>query len=814
MTSTELNTYTPFSPSSESVINVDIAARGAENAGLPNQNLPDLVVEPVSMDMAHMLGRPTFLAQYTLTDSNASVEIPDPFVTWFADQRVNTYLKPYGYLRGKFKILLDVTGTPFQYGAFRFFLRPLPVADLVSFGNVSRPRFLIDDVSHATQVPHVDIDLSAVGKYELTCPLVSNLGWLPISNPPFGNSYILAAGWVPLSPYQTTAPPFRPFNLNIYAWMEDVEVCVGVPLQSERTAEASTTAAGSIATMAMRQYQLFKSKYDTTFDLMSRVAPPVLSAMGFSKPLVTDQVGAVVARANTDFAATRASRFFGYKSGTDPLGGLAVNPALVGLGSEEDTKIINIAQRWGYVGRYLWEGTTNRTGPLARIMVTPVLATQPGSTNLTVPTPLAFAAAPFMWWGGGIEYKITVWASPFHKGTLRIVHVPGSTTVSSSSFNANLSRVPSKILDVCGKTETTFCADWKKPVPFISVNTPAAVAPMTPNLIQTFIPSTSTTYVDTVMNGQLQIFVEAPLVSSNSTVPPVYIVVECRACPDFRVARPYITNVNSYKATFDNTAPAVLPADAEDEPLEMQSERVPYLVSVGEAIEDVKELAKVMTPAMTVSCTAGSLAANFFGAYEFLVPAYPPIPSNASQTPFQIVVASNCSATMTGYTYASWFEQAFLAQRGGYRAALQVHNTNSFKSWVSAGLGWAASGFGYSAWDLATATGTPSQGYALFEGVNSDLTTPLSNASHGAYEVELPSINPTFFRNAFGGAFFKPTTQANRRGPVLGMRVSAFTGTANTVAALALAPTTIWMGAADDYSLSGFNFVPPLGLAN
>jgi len=275
-------------------------------------------------------------------------------------------------------------------------------------------------------------------------------------------------------------------------------------------------------------------------------------------------------------------------------------------------------------------------------------------------------------------------------------------------------------------------------------------------------------------------------------------------------------------------APAIVPAslpiptlvdESEDEEetlvrAEAQSALVPYQVSIGEVVDDIKELTKTMCASYTFALRqATAFQPNFFVAGEVSVPAYPPIPSTQGQNPWLVILTSNVSSVITGFTYSSWFESAFFAQRGGYRVALQQNTSSTaIKSWLAAGVGWNATGAGLSAWNFNTATTGSNNGYALFEGVNSDLTTPQASVGNGLYEMELPSVNPAFYRNAYssGGTNIGVTSLA--RGPSLGMRVSAYTGNNTFTADIALPPVTVWFGTADDYSLAGFNYIPAVVL--
>lgn len=808
MSSTEINTNIPYTPPETIVGNIEMQMDLDESSGVSSSGVPKMVVENSQLGISDVLGRPIRVQTWTVTDAVAPSGW-NFFHAWLAQALPQRYLTPYVYLRGTFKMRFDVSGTPFQYGNFMFWAYAQPPKDLVSFGTDSRVLFDGGKPYQPYQVSNVKIDLSAVGSYELSVPLVSPTGWINLRSSIQETGSIVWAGYQAVTPLQTVSPPFRPFNVNVYCWMEDVEVSVSA--QSERDAMGANKGLGSIVDKFRKLSTSYAGPLSTAMELLDKVPRPVSQAMGFSKPLVVDQVGAVVARANTDFAATESARFFGYRSGTDPLGGVAIPPGAAGFVGADETRISSLCQRNGLLGVYQWVPTALTGTVLTTVFVNP--CTVPYTDNSYWTTPLSMTAAPFLFWGGGLKYKLTVWASPFHKGTLRLIHSPLGAAASSDT-----SRVESKIVEVCGKTEFEFCADWKKPVPFIPVSDSIGIKPMDVQLVTTFKALTGQTYNGNINNGSLIILVEAPLVSSNSTVPPVYFTLEVAGCPDFRVARPNITNVNSYKAVqgpmwksaaLVSTMPDLV-AENEGETYAQSGEDVPYRISFGEVVADIKEVTKILVPAVTYSPIGPSTPANSLAATEFCVPAYPWIPSTTSGStngPFAVVVDATSSVCYTGFTYASWFETMFWAQRGGYRVAIQSFAKS--KAWLTAGEAWANPGSQYRAWNMGTAAGTYGTGYSLFEGVNSDLTTPLATVGAGLYEMELPSVNPGFFRNAQASTFWTPGMVPGLRGPVLAIRQAAYNELGIETEA-ALPPITVWSGTADDYSLAGFAFTPQL----
>jgi hypothetical protein len=771
------------------------------------------MVNEVGASMPDVLSRPVRINSWTVTSSTAPQGV-NFFQSWRSDPVVTSYLKPYRRLRGKFCMRFDVTGTPFQFGMFLIWAFPQPCYDPNDFGQNKRVAFDGAEPYQAYTVPHVKIDLSKSGSYSLSTPLLAPFGWVEIGP----NDTVAVTGAViwggytyVANPGTTSGDPFRPFNINVYAWMEDYEVAVIA--QSERVAAFATKAKESIVG-AVKATAAAYPPLATALQIARVVDPNTMQAMGFSKPLVTDQSGAVIARYNTDMAASQSSRFFGYRAGTDPNGGVAVTPDGAGF-DEDDDNIYKLARKWALISRFDWAPTSTSGTRLWWAPAVPTLTTQVGDGSY-VPAPVGFVSLPFLMWGGDLELKFTVWCSNFHKGTIRIVHSMEQLT-QAPAYNT----LPSVIAEIAGTTEVVFPVKWRRTTPFATLEVADRVPGSSSLGGGIYVPNLAQTSSSSCFNGYIYVYVEAPLIASPATVPPCTVTVEMRAGEEYRVARPTNEYISSWNFGYSNwrTTAVVSREAAEDltvEPVLAQS--APYKYAIGEEVSSIRALCKVGAPRLVVdNISTAAVPVNTVVSQEVVLPAFPKFNTKVFQsvavdgTGFKTTANTTLSLTVLGNTYSNWFEGAFHAQRGGYRwtvVPLRVTGTNLIQAvgtkWMIPGVQTAGT----------STTGASPNNVAVYGSLGNDLGTPAKLETDANLEVETPAVYYTFWRAAQGGGTTPLDTGLTGTvpGPVMSHQMLSWVNPGNTAQTFgnSFPPVVYYCSAADDYSLYGFAFVPRL----
>lgn len=177
--------------------------------------------------------------------------------------------------------------------------------------------------------------------------------------------------------------------------------------------------------------------------------------------------------------------------------------------------LLKFASRPGLFGTPTWDGTQVAGTILSTIVLNPFLANFSYGVNV-VYLPVARVTQLCRYWRGGIRIHLSVVASVFHAGRLRIVYDP----IFSASA-PNTSQIPNlvnEIWDVKQQTDFSFTVPYDYTVPF-------KVA--------------SGALDDTTTLGKVYLVVLNSLTSGVSPVTPVTIQIFFSAAEDFQWALPY-----------------------------------------------------------------------------------------------------------------------------------------------------------------------------------------------------------------------------------------------------------------------------------
>lgn len=780
-----------------------------ESASMASETKVAVLKSEEDMSLGQFLARPVRVRTMVWNGVTA-YQTFDLLSDWLSSPTVANKVANYYKIKGVLKVRLVVNGNPYNYGAMIASLRAVPSEDATSFRYIRKTAVNNQKPTQFMQMPHVILDPSALGSYELERSLMSPFGgWVDIITRA-GASVDIHMN--PLVVLRTTQGTVTPLTINMYCWMENVELAV-IGAQSgiaERTAKGPISTLGTVVSNVGSAIRPLSGRLATTLEFIGSTTAAIANHFGFSKQIALDQMAVTLLRRNTDFGAAMAARFFGYKTSGDPNAGVAITPDAVGFGGVEDTSIMMMAQKFDYVSQIVWADTATALSSLEEYQISPTCCAMVGQSAF--PTRLAYMSAPFSFWGGGLKFRITVYASPFHRGTLRLIHMPyglGGLTPAQAAAKAT-NTYPSKIVDINGKTEVEFCCDWTRPSNFIAVSE-ANNDTLTGSANVSFHQSDSSAVGQRVANGLMLIIVETPLTCSTTPVPPVDIVLEMAACEDFRLAKPSINNVLGY---FPLTVSSVVPFNPlvdVDEEEDVVAQSGPYKLSFGEVFTDVKQLTKIATPFLNMfngfPVTAVTRA-TLVG--EQVIPAYPPIPSPSS------FVYTTVGSAPLGFTFSSYFEAIYYAQRGGYRYSFQntipTGSTPALYNaiWLSVGHLWNKLGIGKNATDTYAVGGNASGLYSVYEGSPGGLATPVLLNNGAAIEIELPSMDPGDYRVANNGGWWLPdqTTSTNRGPTCVYRRSVACSNPSTDLATGGHFTTLVYSATADDYSLYGFDFCP------
>jgi len=260
------------------------------------------------------------------------------------------------------------------------------------------------------------------------------------------------------------------------------------------------------------------------------------------------------------------------KLSVDPKQELCVDPATVGIASDDELSILHIAQQETLIDQFTWAiSGTGSSGTIYMIPVNPwnqpIFTTQ--SQTAYAQTTLSFVSRPMAYWTGSLRYRFQIVASQFHRGRLLFQYEPTINTdfvtlaatiaADGDGINARYSHV----LDLSEERDICFEVNWAQNEAwrYVLSNGTGSTQVLSVegdynfSLIGLIDPSILQTY-----NGVLRVFVINDLTAPDDTS-NIQINVFVSAGDSFQLASPGEGIVNLSYARNDVTpGPPTLPA--------------------------------------------------------------------------------------------------------------------------------------------------------------------------------------------------------------------------------------------------------------
>lgn len=366
---------------------------------------------PEEVSMAQFFKRPRLIG--TLAVGVSGGVQYSAFPTYEAIPVVRKMLSQWRLFRGDLVVKVMLTGTSQACGKARLYAYPAPrVTDygppVLPFG-VDAAKFF-SNFTQSSQLPHIDMDLSRTGDYELKLGWPSSYDYLDIQGG-MVDWYIMAV--MVNHPYNADGSTFETIPMMIYASYENV-VLQAVTNQGE---------SGGNFSRGLR-YAAYVAKHlpfawANPFSKIADLGADVASHLGYSR--LPEEVTKVVVSRLTDNVNVVEGQFDASQTlGLDEVA--LVSNARSPLSVPGECMITNIVKR----------KTQTVCGWVpARIMtVTPGVLVNLDYNNTAFTqmrmTPMSHLAASFDKWTGSIELCVEVVASPFVRGRLGVVIVPPS----------------------------------------------------------------------------------------------------------------------------------------------------------------------------------------------------------------------------------------------------------------------------------------------------------------------------------------------------------------------------------------------------
>lgn len=394
---------------------------------------------------------------------------------------VRAKLRNYAYLKGNLHVRISLAGSPFHAGRLLVSYQPYAYYNdnLIKIHSIAGyyGQFALNYLSQANGATTMNVNENR--PLEMVLPFISpkpmfrlfDTGTAAIGAAASFPDFI-AAGNLIITTMNTfssvSATPSNPY-IQVYAWMEDVEV--GVPTATVMTITTESGSADERDTGPVERIASNAARVLTTMNKIPIIGPyamasstvassiqQIASLFGWARPVLTSNPTVIKSKpfqSTCQVIGTETSE----RITLDPKQELSVDPRYCGVDSD-DMSILSIAKRPSFFRTVAWTAASPiMATPIMTSKVTPTITTVLGPTGI-MPTALAFSAAPFSYWRGTITYRIEIVCSKFHRGKFAIFWEPNISQLTLINGNLSYNKQFMKVIDIQETQVVDFCVSW------------------------------------------------------------------------------------------------------------------------------------------------------------------------------------------------------------------------------------------------------------------------------------------------------------------------------------------------------------------
>lgn len=626
-----------------------------------------------NLTIQEFLSRPIRIGNFRweqLTETRYNL---DPWFAFLSNSRVKQKLEHYRHIRGNLMIKVTINGNKFFAGSLMMSYDPLATS---ANGTLIEGNDLNANFAYmlGSQRPHAYMDPNTNCGCTMHLPFIYPYDYIDLVA--INSLSMGLLRFIDLCFLTATEPDATGVNVNIYAYMTDVNVCtptyftMGEIAQSDEysdspissTATAIAAAAGNLTTVPLIGNAARATQ--STFGVVAALA----KLAGFSKPPKIDSY--TMAKSTT---ASSIATFNGVdlseKLTMDIKQEVNLDPAILGAPKVDELGIKYLCEKESYLKQFTWSPSDPEGAILGVLPVTPVYyykLVRDGLDPLISMTPSALVAMNFKYWRAEMCYRLKLVASTFHSGRIRIVYDPIAPVLQLDRINTTYSWVldlkenPEHCMDVGWGSGRKYlkCAAYDQPI-FSGASS---------LLLDDFDPDSN------AFNGFLTIFVENPLVVPSNSNTPVRIVTFAKA-KNARFGLPNGSQYLNYSVTPRISSYEPQAETRSDGPVEtVHSEKLPHVtdyvggIFFGEEIESLRCILKRSTQAYSVTKTNLITAVNL---RSIIVDHFPQMPYPAGS----IRVGADSVPTRWFPTPLDVISKCYVARRGSVRWKINYEAT-------------------------------------------------------------------------------------------------------------------------------------------
>lgn len=405
--------------------------------------------------LEHFFSRPIKILDTNWTTTTTMYERFEPWALYFENKRVANRISNFNLLRCKLRLKFVINGNSFLYGRAMASYQPYSAADSLT----NRSSLESANLTSLSQMPKVLLNPTQSTGGELILPFFWHKNYMNIPTSEWDEmgSIIMK----PINQLKHANGATDQATISVFAWCEDVQLSVLTSLdtdvlvpQAGEVDEANQKGmvsgpATKVANVAnMLSSVPFIAPYAAATSKVASMTASMAKVLGYSRPPCTVDPAPYRPTLTSSLALTTVPDG-ATKLTVDDKQELSIDPTISGMNASDPLDITSIAQRESFLTKFTWDVGRNPEQLLWNARVSPVTwADATLDAGYYLPA-CAFAALPFKYWTGSMNFRFQVVSSGFHRGRLKIVYDPNY--IASNEYNTNYV----EIVDIAEKSDFT-----------------------------------------------------------------------------------------------------------------------------------------------------------------------------------------------------------------------------------------------------------------------------------------------------------------------------------------------------------------------
>lgn len=627
----------------------------------------------LNAELSKFLTRPVNIYTYTWAVGGTTSVNFDPWYEFLNRTSIKKRIDNYYLLRANLKLKFVINASPFYFGCAMVSYNPLKSFSAPFIGSAGVSAIPL------SQLPRAYLYPSASQGASMKLPFVYHRMWLDITSATdvrnMGNIVITI-----LDALKTAGTATDSINIQVYAWMEDIQLSgptCGLSLQSGKADEYGKSVVSTTATAIARASNALSSlpvigPYATATGMVASVGASVARAFGYTNVPVVSDVSSIKPTPFPHMSATDIGTSI-EKLTLDAKNELTIDSKVCGADFQDELVISNIVCRESYFTTFPWTTAKVPNDLLFAIAVTPRVVAPTTGTGQTIinGVPSWLVSRMFTNWRGDIEYRFKIICSQYHRGRLRFSWDPNGPIASTSETTTE---VYTKIIDIAESTDVVIRIPYMQDTAYLYTGTGVTACWST----------SAVSKVPFFENGVLTVRVltelTAPISSSN-----INVLCFMRGTDNLEFANPKVIDYENRIAPFTVQSGELLAYDNDDEDISsiaMEPSHAPpetNLIYMGESIKSLRTLLRRAQYVRSACNTFVLPNTNSKAVIRVLFNRFPPSPGydpNGIHTANPIVGVLPQTYNFVPWNAMTWLGQCFLGCRGSIMWYSNTTTTN------------------------------------------------------------------------------------------------------------------------------------------